>query len=109
MAKVETQDPQTGEVKVAGQKGPEKKDIPLMDKLFEMLIGVLSLKVKSVRLHQAINVNGETKQSVDVDINKCKMMLTPFGVMIISKKFGENTECKRLISFNNCYEIEFFV
>lgn len=127
MAKVETQNPNTGEIKVTGEKGHEKaqdskvtdkveeqvqtSSPKLMDKLFEMMIGVLSLKVKSMRVHQAITVNGHAKSGIsitDKQMAGIKMMLTPFGVMLISKQYsGEPGEMKRLISFNNCYEIEF--
>lgn len=133
MARTEKQDPKTGEITTTGQVGPEKEQQPpldavtpgcepsppeiktstpkLMDKLFDMIIGVLSLKVKSIRVHQAITVNGHAKSGIsitDKQMAGIKMMLTPFGVMLISKQYsGEPGEMKRLISFNNCYEIEF--
>jgi len=115
MAKVETQKPD-GSIETTGKVGLEKDQdtveekkpkLSLMDKMFEMMIGVLSLKVQSVRLHQAITINGETKAAIDVEIHKCKMMLTPFGVMLVSKKYHDKGECKRLLTFNNCYEVEF--
>lgn len=134
MAEKQTQNPKNGEITKEGSVGPtehalnsvegktteadSKEEFPkneiiqplipkIIEKMFDMIVGVLSLKVQSIRVHQALTVNGEAKAAIDIDKNKCKMMLCPFGVMLISKHYSGSGESKRLITFNNCYEIEF--
>ena len=79
----------------------------LMDRLFEMVLGLMTMKVQSISVHQAVNVHSEVKSTVDADMQKCKMFMSPFGVILISMHPKQKKEFKRLITFNNCYEIHF--
>ena len=87
----------------------EKPKMSLMERFFDMIIGVLSLKVQSIAVHQAVNVHGMVKATVDCDQAKCKMFMCPFGVVLISNHPAHKKEFKRLITFNNIYEIHFAV
>lgn len=94
---------------------PETPVIPqapiksLVDRFFDMLLGILSLKVQAISVHQAINVNGSVKATVDCDQMKCQMYMCPFGVILISNHPAHKVPFKRLITFNNMYEVHFTV
>jgi hypothetical protein len=126
MAKKETQTPD-GEIKTEGKAGelgsgmiaggtadvPAVKDQDhepqketLMDKFFDMMISVLKMKIQRISVHNGILIDGGTKMTIDVTANKCQMFMTPFGVMLIGSGFA-NKKSKRLITFNNAYEITF--
>lgn len=79
----------------------------LMVRFFAMVLELLSLKVQCIRVHQPVLVHGDTKNTVDVDMQKCKMILTPFGILIYSTHPKKKIEMKTLVTFNNMYSIEF--
>jgi hypothetical protein len=100
------QDIETQNTEVAETTKPQ---MSLVERFFDMLLGVMSLKVQSIKVHQALDVHGTTKSTVDCEQLKCQMYMCPFGVILVSKHPKHGVPFKRLITFNNMYEVHFTV
>lgn len=64
-------------------------------------------KVKRISMHQATNINGNVKGTLDYLVNAADMTLLPVGVLCKIKDM-KGREVTRLITLNNIYEMDLF-
>lgn len=65
------------------------------------------VKIRRLSMHQATNVYGQVKTTLDYKVNDVDMTLLPIGVLCKMKNMKGDL-VTRIISLNNVYEMDLF-